>query len=73
MPFKRVVNFSQGYSLTDKKFLFYYTLEDEENTTQILVTPEESLALADIFKSGSPISFNTDAAYFVSGAITLPS
>jgi len=68
MPWKRVANYNLGYSIPNKQFYFYFTLVGENVTYQIFPSPQEFLALADMFRNEGPISFNTDGKYFVSAA-----
>ena len=66
MAWKRVENYRLGYSLPKKQFYFYYTLAGESSVHQIFPSPQEFLALADMFRNEGPINFNTDGQYFVS-------
>jgi hypothetical protein len=68
MAWKRVVRYNLGYSIPRREFLFYYQFEGETSVTQIFPTPEEFLALADMFRNERPINFNTDGNYFVTGS-----
>jgi hypothetical protein len=68
MAWKGVVNYWLGYNVPQKQFYFYYKLADEIVTHQIFPTPQEFLALADMFRNEGPITFNTDGQYFVSAA-----
>jgi hypothetical protein len=43
-------------------------LRGENVTYQIFPSPQEFLALSDMFRNEGPISFNTDGKYFVSAA-----
>lgn len=65
MAWKRVSNYRLGYSLKDKRFLFYYDLQGDTSTYQFFPTPEEFVALADMFRNEGPISFNTEGRYFI--------
>jgi hypothetical protein len=51
-----------------KQFYFYYTLQGELGPHQFFPTPDEVMALADMFRNEGPISFNTDGQYFISAA-----
>jgi hypothetical protein len=68
MAWMRVVDYHLGYSIPKKQFYFYYTLDGESMTHQIFPTPEEFIALADMFRNEGPMNFNTDGKYFVSAA-----
>jgi len=68
MAWKRVANYSLGYSIPKKQFYFYYTFVGENTTYQIFPSPQEFLALADMFRNEGPINFNSDGSYFVSAA-----
>jgi hypothetical protein len=68
MPWKRVANYSLGYSIPNKHFYFYYTLVDEGTLYQIFPSPQEFVALSDMFRNEGPINFNTDGKYFTSAA-----
>jgi hypothetical protein len=68
MAWKRVENYSVGYSIPKRQFYFNYKLADENVVHQLFPTPQEFLALADMFRNEGPINFNTDGQYFVSGA-----
>ncbi len=69
MTWKRVENYSLGYSITEKRFYFYYTLVGENVTHQFFPSPQEFLALADMFRNQGPINFNTTGQYFVSATV----
>jgi hypothetical protein len=64
----KVVNYSLGYSIPNKQFLFYYTLQGGSGTNQLFPTAEEFMALADMFGNEGPINFDTVGNYFVSAA-----
>jgi hypothetical protein len=68
MAWKRVANYHLGYSIPKKQFYFYYTLVGENATYQLFPSPQEFMALADMFRNEGPINFNTDGKYFVSAA-----
>jgi hypothetical protein len=68
MAWIRVADYHLGYSILKKQFFFYYTLVGESLTHQIFPTPEEFIALADMFRNEGPINFNTDGKYFISAA-----
>jgi hypothetical protein len=68
MSWKRVENYWLGYSLPKKQFYFYYKLTTENTVYQIFPSPQEFMALADMFRNEGPINFNTDGSYFVSAA-----
>ena len=68
MARKRVDNYYLGYNTISKQFYFYYKLAGETSVTQIFPTPQEFMALADMFRNEGPINFNTDGSYFVSAA-----
>jgi len=68
MPWTTVANYNLGYSIPTKQFLFYYTLAGDNQVHQLFPSAEEFIALADMFRNNSPISFNTDGQYFVSKA-----
>ena len=68
MAWKRVANYYLGYNILKKQFYFYYTLISENVVYQIFPSPQEFLALADMFRNEGPINFNTDGKYFVSAA-----
>jgi hypothetical protein len=66
MPFVPVLTYSLGYITAQKQFFLDYTLEGDNSVQQIFITAEESVALSDMFRHYSPISFNTDVSYFTS-------
>ena len=68
MAWKRVATYNLGYSVPRKQFYFYYTLVGESVTYQIFPSPQEFLALADMFRYEGPMNFNTVGKYFVSAA-----
>lgn len=71
MAWKRVANYNLGYSIPNKQFYFYYfyyTLVGDNVTYQIFPSPQEFVALADMFRNEGPMNFNTDGKYFVSAA-----
>jgi hypothetical protein len=68
MPFKRVESYSLGYSIPQKQFHFDYALAGESSVNQIFLTPQEFMALADMFRNEGPIDFNIDGQFFVSSA-----
>lgn len=68
MAWKTVANYSSGFSLAKKQFSFYYTLAGQQTTNQIFVTPQQLLALNDMFRNAAPIQFNTTGKYFASTA-----
>ena len=65
MAWKRVARYSLGFNIVSSEFYFYYRLEGETTTQQIFPSPEEFLALADMFRNEGPVNFNTDGNYFV--------
>jgi hypothetical protein len=68
MAWKRVANYNLGYSIANKQFYFYYRLDGENVSYQLFPSPQEFLALADMFRNEGPINFNTDGRYFLTGA-----
>jgi len=68
MPWKNVDNYYLGYNITSKQFYFYYHLQGEPAVKQIFPTPQEFLALSDMFRNEAPISFNTDGNYFATSS-----
>ena len=66
MPFKRVQSYSLGYSISQKQFHFDYALIGENSVNQIFLSPQDFIALADMFRNEAPIDFNTDGQFFVS-------
>ena len=65
MAWKKVESYRLGYSLRRKAFLFYYQLEGETSMRQLNPKPAEYVGLADLFRNGGPISYNTVGEYFV--------
>jgi hypothetical protein len=65
MAWKTVDRYYLGYNIVTREFYFYYQLEGETTTQQILPSPEEFLALADMFRNEGPVNCNTDGNYFV--------
>ncbi len=65
MPWKNVDKYYLGYNVAGKQFYFYYHLQGETVVNQFFPTPQEFIALADMFRNEGPISFNTDGNYFV--------
>ena len=65
MAWKTVEKYYLGYNVVKKQFYFYYQLQGETSVKQFFVTPEEFVALGDMFRNEGPISFNTDGNYFV--------
>ncbi len=68
MAWKRVENYWLGYSPPKKQFYFYYKLAGDNSVIQIFPTPQDFVALADMFRNEGPINFNTDGQYFISAA-----
>jgi hypothetical protein len=68
VPFKRVANYRLGYSIPTKLFHFDYELVGESSVNQIFLSPQEFMALADMFRNEGPIDFNTAGKYFVTAA-----
>lgn len=68
MPESNVVSYSLGYSIADRQFSFYYELEGGSAVSQIFVTPEQFVALADMFRNEGPVHFNSDGGYFVTAS-----
>ncbi len=66
MAWKKVVNYSFGFSPTDKKFWLYYTLEGTNSTTQVFLTPAQFTAAAQLFGSATAITYETTGKYFAS-------
>jgi hypothetical protein len=66
MAWSTVTSHSLGYSIVDKQSLDFQ-LENDPSVTQIFVSAEELLALADMFRNKGPVNFNTDGKYFVTG------
>jgi hypothetical protein len=60
-----VLTYSLGYSISDKKFLFNYTLEGDNAAHQIFPTAEEFIALAKMFSKAGSVSFNANGNFFV--------
>ena len=60
MPFVRVRNYQLGYSIPNKQFYFYYELEGDST-----VDSQDFIALAEMFRKGVPVDFNTEGQYFV--------
>ena len=68
MAWLNVVSYNLGFSIADKQFLFYFALEGAPAISQIDVTPEQFVALADMFRNEGPVSFNSDGNYFVTAS-----
>ena len=68
MAWKRVANYYLGYSIPNKQFYFYYTLENESVVHQFFPSAQEFIALGDMFRNEGPINFNDVGNYFVSAA-----
>ena len=68
MAWKTVDNYWLGYSVPKKQFYFYYKLANDSLVYQIFPSPEEFMALADMFRNEGPMNFNTVGNYFVSAA-----
>jgi len=68
MAWLAVEKYWLGYSIPTKQFYFYYKLAGDSTQHQIVATPEEFLALTDMFRYEKPISYSTDSDYFVTGA-----
>jgi len=68
MPWKNVDTYHLGYNITTKQFYFYYHLQGESVVKQIFPSPQEFIALADMFRNEGPISCNTDGNYFATSA-----
>ncbi|MGH9939590.1 MAG: hypothetical protein ACREAM_25395 [Blastocatellia bacterium] len=64
MAWKKVEKYWLGYNIPEQQFLFSYKLEGKATVNQLFPTPEEFLALADMFRNEGPISFNTTSKYF---------
>jgi len=67
MAWKRVARYSLGYNIVAREFYFYNRFEGETTMQQLFPSPEEFLALADMFRNEGPVNFNTDGNYFVTG------
>jgi hypothetical protein len=65
MAWKQVENYHLGYNWLERQFYFYYKFQGEATVNQIFPSPEELIALADMFRNEGPISYNTDGDYFV--------
>ena len=68
MAWYNVVSYNLGFSIADRQFLFYFSLNDAPTVQQIDVTPEQFVALADMFRNEGPVSFNSDGNYFVTAS-----
>ncbi|MBX3641415.1 MAG: hypothetical protein KF888_13140 [Nitrosomonas sp.] len=68
MAWIRVDKYWLGYSISKKSFYFYYSLQGDGTVHQFFPSPEEFIALADMFRNEGPINFNTDGKYFVTAA-----
>lgn len=68
MAWTRVTDYALGYSILRKEFYFYYRLDGDTRAHQIIPSPQEFTALADMFRNEGPINFNTIGSYFVSAA-----
>ncbi len=67
MAWKNVDKYYLAYNVTKKQFSFYYRLQGEATVKQMFTSPEEFVALADMFRNEGPISFNTTGNYFITG------
>jgi hypothetical protein len=67
MAFIQVAEYGLGFRVPDKQCSVYYTLVGDPSAHQILVTAEEMVVLADMFKNEGAVSYNTDGSYFVTG------
>jgi hypothetical protein len=67
MAWTKVSKYALGYSLSGRQFYFYYWLEGETVSHQIFPSPNEFLALSDMFRNEAPVNFNSDGNYFVTG------
>lgn len=64
MAWKRVENYSFGFSVADKKFWMYYSLQGSGSSTQVFLSPTQFSALAQAFGSASGINYETTGKYF---------
>jgi hypothetical protein len=64
MGWKTVDQYYLGYNITNKQFSFSYHLQGETSVNQIFPSPNEFIALADMFRNEGPISYNTGGNYF---------
>jgi hypothetical protein len=65
MAWKQVENYYLGYNVVERQFYFYYKFKGEGSVNQHSPSPEEFVALADMFRNEGPITYNTDGNYFV--------
>jgi len=65
MAWRKVDSYYLGFSLAKKQFSFYYQFAGDGTVNQLLCTPDEFQALADMFRNEGPINYNTDGGYFV--------
>jgi hypothetical protein len=68
MPFKDVTSYNLGYNVARKEFHIDYTLARDNSVTQIFLSSQDFLAVADMFRNATGVQFNTDVGYFVSDA-----
>ncbi|CAN5143787.1 hypothetical protein BH09PSE6_BH09PSE6_11500 [soil metagenome] len=73
MAWKKVVNYSFGFRVTDKKFWVYYTLDGTNSpTVQLFLTQGQFSPLAQMFTAAPSLQYETTGQYFASGPRSLP-
>lgn len=65
MAWKKVESYSFGFSVVDKKFWMYYTLQGSGGSaTQVFLSATQFSALAQSFGSAGGINYETTGKYF---------
>lgn len=65
MAWKKVESYSFGFSVADKKFWMYYTLQGSGGSaTQVFLSATQFSALAHAFGAASGINYETTGKYF---------
>ena len=68
MAWKKVSTYALGYDIDTKIFRFWYILEGEYIQHGLQLTPEEFVALGDMFRNEGPIWYESDTNRFGTNA-----
>jgi hypothetical protein len=68
MAWKKVVRYWLGYNADIKQCYVYYSIEGNPAILPLTVTPQEMLALADMFRNEGPVSYGEETGRFMTDA-----
>ena len=72
MAWQQVESYSFGFNTNTKKFWLYYTLNGNNSTTQVFLTPTQFSAAVAAFTSATAILYEDTGKYFATQPRQLP-